>query len=96
MVKKLSKRVNPKILIGLFVVFALCVAFIYLTPGGKFLRLMKAELKEEKQRKVRLLSETDHQALLESCRELSKEILAGTLSAPNRYMVRHKPHPEAS
>ena len=94
MIRKISKRVDPKILIGLFVVFAVGMAFLYLTPGGKFLRFMKEAIKEDQQRKVRILSETDHQALLEACRKLSKEILTGNLAAPNRYLFRYKPHPE--
>ena len=93
MIRKISKRVDPKILIGLFVVFAVGMAFLYLTPGGKFLRLMKTAVKEEKQRKVHLLSETDHQALLEACRELSGRVSAGDLEA-NNYLFRYKPHPE--
>lgn len=96
MIRKISKRVDLKILIGLFVVFALGLTIFYLSPYGKFFRLMKTAVKEEKQRKVHLLSETDHQALLEACREISKEILAGNLAAPNRYLVRYKPNPEVS
>ena len=93
MIRKVSKRVDPKILIGLFVVFALGLTIFYLSPYGKFLRLMKTAVKEEKQRKVHLLSETDHQALLEACRELSGRVSAGDLEA-NNYLFRYKPHPE--
>ncbi len=93
---KVSKRTVLKTVIGLLVAFAFGLVFLYLTPGGKFLRLMKAAIKVEKQRKVRLLSETDHQALLEACRELSREVLAGNLAAPNRYIVRPEPVQEVS
>lgn len=95
MIRKISKRVDSKILIGLFVVFALGLTIIYLSPYGKFVRLMKAKVEKEQQRKVHLLSETNHQALLEACRELSERVSAGDLE-PNNYLLLHKPHPETS
>ena len=95
MIRKVSKRVEPKILIGLFVVFTLGLTIVYLSPYGKFIRLMKTAIKEDQQRKVHILSETDHHALLEACRELSRRISEGDLE-PNRYLVRYKPHPEVS
>jgi len=57
---------------------------------------MKAEVEKAQQKKVRLLSKTDHQALLEACRKLSREIDQGNLAAPGRYMVQRKPDPEVS
>lgn len=92
---KVRKNLVLKIVIALVIAFAFGLVFLYLTPDGKFLRLMKAEIKVEKQRKVRLLSETDHQALLEACRELSERVSAGDLE-PDGYLVRYKPHPETS
>lgn len=92
---KVRKNLVLKIVIGLVIAFAFGLVFLYLTPGGKFLRLMKEEIKVEEQRKVRLLSETDPQALLKACRELSRRVSAGDLE-PNRYLVRYKPHPEVS
>lgn len=92
---KVSKRTVLKTFIVLLVAFALGLVVLYLTPGGKFLRFMKTEIKEEQQRKVRLLSETDHQALLEACRELSGRVSAGDLE-PGGYLFRYKPHPETS
>jgi hypothetical protein len=55
---------------------------------------MKAEVEMAQVRKMVLLSETDHQALLDACRKLSREIDQGNLIAPGRYMVRRKPDPE--
>lgn len=94
---KVSKRMGLNVALGLIVVIALSLVFLYPRhprPHRKFLRLMKAEVKKEQQRKVSLLSETDHQALLEACRKLSREIDQGNLVAPVHYKVRRKPDPE--
>ena len=92
---KVSKRTVLKTVIGLLVASALILVFLYLLPYLKFSRLIKIEVKKAQQRKVRLLSETDHQALLETCRELSREVSAGDLE-PDRYIVRREPDPEVS
>jgi len=92
---KVSKRTVLKTVIGLLVAIALIRVFLYKLPYLKFLRFMKIEVKKEQQRKMRLLSETNHQALLEACRELSRRVSAGDLE-PNDYSVRYKPHPETS
>ena len=89
------KSMVRKTLVGLLVVFALGLAFLYLTPHGKFLRLMGADGRKNQQRKVRLLSETDHAALLAACRELLREISAGNLR-PYRYRVHYEPGPKTS
>jgi hypothetical protein len=90
---KASKRIGFNVALGLIVVTALSMVFLYSRPG-KFFRLTIAAIKMEQQRKMRLLSETDHQALLEACRKLLREVDQGNLLAPNRYFVRHKPSPE--
>lgn len=92
---KVSKRTVLKTFVGLLVAFALGLVFLYIWPYMKFIRLMKVEVEKEQQRKVRLLSDTDHQALLEACRELSRRVSAGDLE-PGGYLVRYKPHPETS
>jgi len=45
--------------------------------------------------KVRLLCKTDHQALLEACNKLSKQVAKGDLK-PGKYMVLINPDPEVS
>ncbi|MBC8472648.1 MAG: hypothetical protein H8D56_24550 [Planctomycetes bacterium] len=84
-----------KIFIGLFIAFTIGLALLYLTPHGKFFRLLMVHAQKDRQKKVRLLSETDHQALLEACREISREIFAGNLP-PTRYLIRPEPVPEIS
>lgn len=90
---KLSKRMGFNVALGLIVVIALSTVFLY-TPPGKLFRHIIAHAKEERQRTIRLLSETDHQALLEACRKLSREIEQGNLLAPHSYIIRYKPSPE--
>ena len=91
--KSLKSAVRT-IAVGLLIVFALGLAFLYLTPHGKFLRYIRVDAIKSQQRKVRLLSETDHEALLAACRELSREVLAGNLQS--FYLVRLHPSPELS
>jgi len=78
---------------GWLVLIILTILFFY-HPVRIFGLIIKEGL-NNRQRLVRLLSKTDHQALLEACREISKEVFAGNLD-PNRYIVRYKPEPEVS
>jgi len=56
---------------------------------------MIKDVVKTRQIRDRLLSQTDHKALLDACREISKEVSEGNLS-PNRYSVRYKPDPGIS
>ena len=96
MTMKVSKRTVVKIGVGLLLAVAIGLLFLYPRPYGNLLRLMKAEVERAQQKKVILLSETDHQALLEACRRLSREIGQGNLVAPGRYMVWRHPDPEVA
>ena len=93
-----GKKIALKIVIGSIIAFAVCavsivliVLFFYL----KAFRHIAVEGKKAQQRQERLLCETDHQALLEACRELSGRVTAGDLK-PAHYRVRMNPHAEAS
>ena len=73
---------SKRIVIVLFIVFVLAlliffVALHYLLEGMK----------------VRLLCKTDHQALLEACNKLSKQVANGDLK-PGKYMVLINPDPD--
>lgn len=90
-----TKSTVLKTAVGLLVAFAIGLVFLYLTSPGNVLRLLMGHVQKDRQKKVRLLSETDHQALLEACREISREIFAGNLP-PNRYFIHPEPAPEIS
>jgi hypothetical protein len=90
---KLNKWKTPLLVVGWFVVIVLTILLFY--KPARFWGSMIMEISKDRQRLVRLLSETNHQALLEACREISKEVSEGNL-APNRYSVRYKPDPEVS
>jgi hypothetical protein len=90
---QVNKRIVLTVAFGLIVVIALSMVFLYSRPG-KFFRLLIAAVKIEQQRKVRLLSETDYQALLEACRKISRDIDQGNLLTRKRYSVRNKPSTE--
>ena len=90
---KLNKWKTPLLVIGWIVLIALTILLFY--KPVRFWGSMIMEISKDRQRLVRLLSETDHQALLEACRKISKEVSAGNL-APNRYHIRRNPDPEVS
>ena len=91
---KLNKWKTPILVLGWLVLIALTILF-FLSPSMRFFGSMIIEVGKNRQIRARLLSQTDHQALLEACREISKEVAAGNLD-PNRYIVRYKPDPEIS
>ena len=81
--------------VGLVAIFALGLGAFCLTPHGRFLLHMIVEVEKEQDRKVRLLSETDHVALLEACRGLLRDVSEGKLQR-TRYFVRIRTDPETS
>lgn len=91
---KLNKWKTPLLVIGWLVVAILTILF-FLSPGMRFFGSMIKDVAKTRQIRDRLLSETDHQALLDACREISQEVTAGNLD-PNRYSVRYKPDPDIS
>jgi hypothetical protein len=64
--------------------------FLWFYPGG-----ISSEARMGQQRQERLLCETDFQALLEGCREISRMYAAGDLNK-SEYMIRINPDPEVS
>ncbi len=79
MTMKVSIMLVLKIAIALLIVFAVTLLFLHRLPYLRMFRFIRIGVKEAQQRKVCLLSETDHQALLEACRELSGKVSAGDL-----------------
>jgi hypothetical protein len=75
---------SKRIVIVLFTVFVLALLILFVA-GHYLLEGMK----------VRLLCKTDHQALLEACNDLSKQVASGDLK-PGKYMVLINPDPEVS
>jgi hypothetical protein len=88
----MSKGKNPPgiivivVIVGTAVLGSSLVGFLgsaaYLAYQGRHLR-------------TRLLCETDHQALLDACRQLSQQAMSGKLE-PRSYRVRRKPAPEVA
>jgi hypothetical protein len=64
--------------------------FLLFHPGG-----ISSEAEKGQQRQERLLCETDYQALLEGCREISRMYAAGDLKK-SQYMIRIEPDPEVT
>jgi len=91
----MKMKVRPmlvlKIAIGLLIVFAVSLSLLYL----KIFRPVIIEIKKARQREMRLLCETDHQALLKACREISRQVARGDLKK-SQYWIRKNPDPETS
>ncbi|MBW7990770.1 MAG: hypothetical protein FVQ84_12255 [Planctomycetes bacterium] len=81
------------IVIAIILVIAPIVCFVwYFWDVLVFIQTMS---KNKDQRQVRLLCKTDHQALLDACRELSRRVARGNLK-PGQYNVSHDPHPDVA
>lgn len=80
--------------LGWLVLIILTILF-FLSPGMRFFGSMIKDVVKTRQIRDRLLSQTDHHALLDACRKISKEVTAGNLD-PNRHSVRYKPDLEIS
>ena len=93
---KAIKGKAPITALGLLVAVALALLLCYLLPYLRIFGFIIMDGVKDRQRLVRLLSKTDHQALLEACREISKETSTGNLTTPYRYKVRPKLDPEVS
>jgi len=92
---KVGKRTVRKTIVGLFIALGVSLGLLYLIFYLRSCRLVIVEIKKGQQRQVRLLCETDHQALLEACREISRMFADGELKK-YKYMVRINPDPEIS
>ena len=95
---KRSKKIFLKIILGVvitvFVGLVLCILYHILLP--LYIRgFMFLSVKKDLQKQVRLLSETDHQILLEACRQLSKRHARQELES-GTYYIGHDQGPKAS
>jgi hypothetical protein len=86
MMRGTKRTIGLVVLAGLAIIVSGLASFvgpgIYLAYRGQHLR-------------TRLLCETDHQAVLDACRELSKQVGSGALEAGS-YSVRRKRAPEVA
>jgi hypothetical protein len=90
---KVSKKIVLLVMIAVAAAFALSFALpISLSPWNRL--FIYVAIRQANQMQVRLLCETDHQALLAACNELSRQAARGDLK-PGRYNVRRDRHPEA-
>jgi hypothetical protein len=86
----MAKKTSPTRIIVIVVIVAMAVIVSGLATfvgGGAYLAYKGRHLR------TRLLCETDHQALLEACRQLSKQAMNGELE-PGSYRVRGRPDRE--
>jgi hypothetical protein len=83
---KIRIKLILKIFIMVFIFFA-GLEFWNMIDFGTAIKNMIIESKKTRQRNVRLLCKTDHQALLEACREVSKMFARGDLKK-SQYWIR--------
>lgn len=93
--RKNRKRIVIALLIVLGIAFVLGVPLPILVPQPQVVAFILGGLWYAEHARVRLLCETDHQELLEACRELSRRAAKGELK-PGDYHVLIEPSPEAS
>jgi len=96
---KRGNRMVLKIIIAVAIAFAVGVLlynlrwtlwhYLYVCPW------ISDSVRQTERMRVRLLCETDHEALLEACRELSRRARRGDLK-PGEYNIRRDRHPLAS
>jgi len=86
---KIDKK-HIHILIIIACIFAILSGTFVLTMVQKFL----LQMKDVRQRRIHLLCETDYQALLDACIELSKKVDKGELTAGKWYIIRRNPDAE--
>ena len=80
--------------IAIILVIAPIVYFVWqFWDVALFIRTMA---REDRQGHFRLLCKTDHQALLDACRELSRRVAKGDLKSSVQYNVSHDPHPDVA
>ena len=95
--KKHARLVRRRIVIGIVVVVALAVISVYMLGDYLIIRGFVAfGGRDVEQRQVCLLYRTDHQALLEACRGLSKKVATGDLKAGTYFLHGSRRSPEAS
>ncbi|MFH1717862.1 MAG: hypothetical protein ABIF19_10960 [Planctomycetota bacterium] len=87
---KPDKKIILIIVAGLTIIFAASLIFLYLTDFGAGVRYFLREGEKTRERYERLMCDTDYQALLEGCRELSQMRARGKL-LKDEYMVRDNP-----
>jgi hypothetical protein len=86
------KRRNKWILIAVLIVALACgiTPLVYL---GYSARWITRDLKNMEERRPLLLYETDHQKLLEACREISRQVTTGQLEPGSYQIKRINPDP---
>ena len=84
-----TEKGKSTILITTFVIIVAAIAYPYIFMMG----FVFFGVRESHQMRVRLLCQTDHKALLESCREILKQSVREELKS-GQYSVRMDPSPE--
>ena len=79
-----------RIIIAIVIVLVTAVGVFYMC------RFVFFGIKGTRQQRVRLLYKTDHQALLEACRELSKQVTIGDLKTGTYWLHGSRRHPAVS
>ena len=97
--KRDKRKILKRIVIVVSIVLVIAIAIIYVFHDALGYLLIRGFVffgaREAQQRRTYLLVETDHQALLKACRELSREVATGNLK-PGQYPIRWHRHPQVS
>lgn len=88
----LSKKTIHNIIISLKIIIVTGILLTLLIISYPSM-LIFTIVQQSQRAQIRLLCKTDHQALLEACREVSREVKEGKLK-PDRHFIRFDPEPE--
>jgi len=83
------------LIIGIAIILVIVSVVYFVSQFWDIALFIQTMSREKQQGQVRLLCETDYQALLEACREISRRVAEGDLKS-GRYNVRHNPHPDVA
>ncbi len=89
---KAHKASVNKIVIALIVTFV-AVFSLYILYSQRFIVLTFIEYQKVKGSRTKLLCKTDHEVLLEACRELSKQVTTGDIK-PGMYYIQSNNNPD--
>jgi hypothetical protein len=94
--KDMKMARNKKMLIiGIAIILVIGSVVYFVWQFWDVALVIRTMSRNKQQGQVRLLCKTDHQALLDACRELSRRVARGDLKS-GRYNVCHDPHPDVA
>ena len=84
------------LIIGIAIILVIAPVVYFVSQCWDVVLFIQTMAREDRQGHFRLLCKTDHQALLDACRELSRRVVATGDLKHGKYYVRSDPHPDVA